>query len=504
MLNQKIIVLAFFGLCMLANYANAKKVVCYYTNWAQYRQPGGKFYPEDVDANLCTHIIYSFAKLDGNSELAAYEWNDESTSWSKGMYERATDLKARNPNLKIMIAVGGWNHGSGKFSNMVTDSSLRSKFVSTAVTFLTKNKFDGLDLDWEYPGSRAGSRYSDKQLFTTLTRELKAAFASRGLLLSAAVSAGKSTIDSGYEVAAVSQNLDFINLMAYDLHGSWESFAGFNAPLYGSSGSDQLSVDYAVNYWISKGASPEKLILGLGTYGRSFTLSSSASAPGSGTSGAGTAGRLTREGGFMAYYEICEKLSTGWSSGYSNTQKVPYAYSGNQWVGYDNPDSLRLKAQYAMSKSLGGIMFWALDLDDFKGEFCGQGTYPLIRSAIAGMGDSTIVVNTPAPVTNQPNVVYTNPPVTFTNPPVIYTNPPVTNPPIVYTNPPTTTVTYPSGSVCFRGDGHYADKSTGCSRFYQCVWTGTAYAQVYYTTCPNGLLFDENITACNWASLVTC
>ena len=62
----------------------AYRRVCYYTNWAQYRNGAGKFFPENVDPTLCTHIIYSFAKMVGN-KLTAYEWNDESTPWKKGM-----------------------------------------------------------------------------------------------------------------------------------------------------------------------------------------------------------------------------------------------------------------------------------------------------------------------------------------------------------------------------------------------------------------------------------
>lgn len=77
--------------------------------------------------------------------------------------------------------------------------------------------------------------------------------------------------------------------MAYDLHGSWESFLGFNAPLYAN---DQLNVDYAVKYWLSLGCSPEKLTLGLGTYGRSFTMSSQSATPNSGASGPGTQGSV--------------------------------------------------------------------------------------------------------------------------------------------------------------------------------------------------------------------
>lgn len=82
-------------------------VVCYFTNWSQYRTGAGKFLTSYMDANLCTHIIYAFAKLDGNSQLAAFEWNDESTSWSKGQFELVQDLRKQNPNLKVLLAVGG-------------------------------------------------------------------------------------------------------------------------------------------------------------------------------------------------------------------------------------------------------------------------------------------------------------------------------------------------------------------------------------------------------------
>ena len=59
--------------------------VCYYTNWAQYRPAGGTFFPENLDVTLCTHIMYAFAVIDTNNQIKAFEWNDETTSWSKGM-----------------------------------------------------------------------------------------------------------------------------------------------------------------------------------------------------------------------------------------------------------------------------------------------------------------------------------------------------------------------------------------------------------------------------------
>jgi chitinase len=108
--------------------------------------------PESIDPYLCTHLIYAFAKVEGDT-ISPYEWNDESTSWSKGLYERTMKLKEQNSELKILLAIGGWNHGSGPFSKMANDDSMRSKFVQNSVNFLVKHGFDGLELDWEYPGS---------------------------------------------------------------------------------------------------------------------------------------------------------------------------------------------------------------------------------------------------------------------------------------------------------------------------------------------------------------
>lgn len=147
--------------------ARSYKIVCYYTNWAQYRPKPGSFFPENIDPKLCTHIIFAFAKLSETYELKEFEWNDESTPWSKGMYERVVQLKIVNPELKVLLAVGGefwiyykyfrdifdtifkflgWNHGSLSFSNMASDTAKRANFVAKSVEFLKKNKFDGLGI----------------------------------------------------------------------------------------------------------------------------------------------------------------------------------------------------------------------------------------------------------------------------------------------------------------------------------------------------------------------
>lgn len=117
-----------------------KLFVCYYSNWSQYRPKGGTFLPEDIDPTLCTHIIFAFAVV-RDDRIKSFEWNDEG---EKGLYARVVALKAKNPALKVLIGVGGWNHGSLPFSNMVHSEVMRRNFVKNCVEFIKEHKFDGL------------------------------------------------------------------------------------------------------------------------------------------------------------------------------------------------------------------------------------------------------------------------------------------------------------------------------------------------------------------------
>ncbi|PVD35636.1 hypothetical protein C0Q70_02599 [Pomacea canaliculata] len=140
--------------------------VCYYTNWSQYRKEEGKFLPANIDPFLCTHLVFAFAKVDNRWQLAPYEWNDIQYPY---LYRQFNDLKKKNPHLKTLLAVGGWTHGSGPFTQMVRDQSNRRIFLDHAVQYLRTHGFDGLDLDWEYPANR-GSPPEDKDNFSYLIK----------------------------------------------------------------------------------------------------------------------------------------------------------------------------------------------------------------------------------------------------------------------------------------------------------------------------------------------
>ncbi|XP_048764579.2 acidic mammalian chitinase-like isoform X2 [Ostrea edulis] len=358
--------------------------VCYYTNWAQYREAPARFTPEDIKPELCTHLIYAFAKLEG-SQLETSEWNDPQ------MYERFNDLKNRNRELKTLLAVGGWNAGSRAFSPMAGTIENRLLFMNSAIDFLRKYKFDGLDLDWEYP-TRRGGRPEDKENFAKLVQLLREAFDREALrsgkprlLLSAAVPTSKDLVDQAYDITTLAKHLDFINLMTYDFHGGWESSVGHNSPLYSRRSETEtqrtMNTNWAAQYWAQNGVPKDKLNIGIATYGRTFSLADSQKDRqiGAAAVAPGRPGQYTRETGFLSYYEVCQMQDRRNGKIYRDEeQSVPYYVTGNTWVGYDDVYSVKNKAKWVLQEGYGGSMVWSLSLDDFN-KMCSTSsrTYPL-------------------------------------------------------------------------------------------------------------------------------
>ncbi|XP_036623888.1 chitinase-3-like protein 2 [Trichosurus vulpecula] len=370
-----------FVTLMLLQGGSAYKLICYFTNWSQYRPGLGYFVPETIDPHLCTHLIYSFANIN-NNKITPNEWNDVT------QYHSFNDLKKRNPNLKTLLSIGGSVFGSKGFHPMVDSSESRSTFINSVIPFLRHNDFNGLDIDWIFP------ELNEKPFFASLIHELAIAFQEEAkksgkekLLLSVAVASGRQKIDNSYEIKDLASDVDFVNLLSFDFHGSWDNplVTGHNSPLrkgkQDQRSSAYYNVEYAVNYWKTQGMPGEKIIMGIPMYGRSFTLSTPASNSGVGApaNAAGTPGQFTAEAGFLAYYEVCQFLQ-GATVKKIPEQQVPYAVKGNQWVGYDDVESVDIKAQYLKNSGLGGAMIWSIDLDDFTGEFCKKGRFPLLQA----------------------------------------------------------------------------------------------------------------------------
>ncbi|XP_076284259.1 chitinase-3-like protein 1 [Lasioglossum baleicum] len=464
----KVALLVAFMATMAANVQAEKKIVCYFGSWTVYRPGNGQIAIEDINPRLCTHMIYSFIGINTDGTVRILDaWADLADGGGKNGFGKFTSLAKQN-DVKALIAIGGWNEGSTKFSQVVSNPQTRSRLVQDVVSFLQRYNFDGFDVDWEYPNQRGGQP-SDKENFVALLRELRQAFDSRGYILSVAVGAAEKSASQSYIINQVGQYAHLINLMTYDMNGSWNKVTGINAPLYASDSEQgeqaKLNVDASVRYWLSNGAPADKLIVGIPSYGRTFTLANpSNNGVGAPATGPGNAGPYTREAGMLGYNEICESVSQGgWTIRREDQQRVPYAVKGNQWVGYDDVDSVREKCDYITSRNLGGAMMWSIETDDFRG-ICGL-KYPLLTKMNEVLRG--IVPQPPNPPPNPPP-----------------TPKPTPAPP----GPP------PSG-LCNK-EGYVRDPND-CSIFYYCQNVQGQWKMIQFH-CPAGTAFDPSIVACNY------
>lgn len=237
-------------------------------------------------------------------------WLDLEENWGLGTMKKFNNLKKTNSNLKTLVAVGGWNEGSETFSDVAQNNVLRALFAKDAAEFCIRHKFDGLDVDWEYPAQRDGDPTVDRENFVDLLSDLRKELSKHGLLLTAAVAAAETSASISYNIPEICKYLDFINLMTYDLHGPWEATTGHHAALHAGPNDvtvtqQQLNVESCVIFWLNAGAPAEKLNLGVAFYGRSFTLrSANENDIGAPSSGPGQGGPYSHESGFLGYNEV--------------------------------------------------------------------------------------------------------------------------------------------------------------------------------------------------------
>ncbi|XP_013402694.1 chitinase-3-like protein 1 [Lingula anatina] len=454
--------------------------VCFYGGWSRERLGAGRFDASFINGTLCTHVVYAFAKIVNG--IMVPDNND--SAQEEVYYAELQAVRNQYPHLKILLSVGGWLLGSGPFSSFARNYSQRLTFASHALADLRRWGFDGLDVNWEYPGSRYGSSAMDKVNYVELLKDIYFAFEVEGmmtglqrLLLTATVPAGRIAIDNGFNIPEISNWLDFVIIMTYDYHGSWlHSPTGHNAPLYPEEQevNKELNVDWSVMYWIKHGYPPEHIVLGLAAYGRTYTLyNGNWTHIGAPAAGGGGMGDYTKTDGINAYYEICSKLDNGYSLVWNDAQKVHYAFNNQtmDWVGFDSPKSIAIKTKYAMSLGLGGIMMWSLDLDDFGGSFCNQSQYPLLTAAYL-VQTSNLTVEAVEKIYPMDGTVY---------------QPKVR---------PECTLNF----TCPEIHGLYPHPCPdSCDRFIHC-----AFYRPNEKMCPPGLLYSKELQWCEYPWMVTC
>eukprot|EP00475_Leptophrys_vorax_P010120 TRINITY_DN1679_c0_g1_i1.p1 TRINITY_DN1679_c0_g1~~TRINITY_DN1679_c0_g1_i1.p1 ORF type:complete len:488 (-),score=149.58 TRINITY_DN1679_c0_g1_i1:357-1820(-) len=364
------------------------KYAVYTTEWAQYYKtrptqwcvPYGNT-PAHLTASLYTHVLYAFARIDRDtSTVMTVEYNAESV-----LIPQAVGLKKENPNLKVIVSIGGWSFSTSTgafapgstygdqdakyiFPNVTLDATKRATFIASAVQFCEKWGFDGIDIDWEWP-----SNEQERTGFTTLLMDLRAATSAKGLLLTTALRGSPTAGFDNYELTKIHPYVDFINLMTYDYHGgAWETNVPVqvHTPILDCKNNTNFDITGAVNHYLSQGVPASKINMGLATYGRTFKVGSATDSLGADSLGAGVIGACTLEVGLLAYFEIERALNNVF---HEEDKQLMAAYgtfkstsTGPQYnvVTFDTANTHRLKMCWLRARGLGGVMIWDGESDD--------------------------------------------------------------------------------------------------------------------------------------------
>jgi chitinase len=317
--------------------------------------------PGDVDVEKLTRINYAFANIHDGKIVEGFP-NDAAN------FATLNAMRKLNPSLKILVSVGGWLW-SGGFSDAVLTEQSRKVFIDSAVVFIEKYDLDGLDIDWEYPAMQGATNHfrpEDTKNYTTVLRELRERFNQeekklhRPLYLSIATG-GEQSFLAHTEMSKVQKYVDTVNLMAYDYHEPDDSpTTGANAPLYTNPNDPKpVSANASVLAYEAAGVPASKIVLGVPFYGHVWGDVPDAN-HGLFEPGKPVKGVFARYGNIVATMINPMTPDNGYVRYWDPASKVPYLYNAEKriFISYDDPESMSLKAQYAVDHKLAGIMFW--------------------------------------------------------------------------------------------------------------------------------------------------
>ncbi|KAF8984718.1 Endochitinase 1 [Entomortierella lignicola] len=363
----------------------AQRVVGYYGKTAGGECPDyPSFAPSSLPYDLYTHLNFAFVMINDDGVIEMQHPNDDA------LYKELNDLKIKKPSLKTAVTVGGWDMDMAHYSKMVSTPANRQKFIQSAITYMRKYNFDGIDFDWEYPSDKLrGGHDNDPENFVAFLREFREAANAEvlqpgreRLLLSIALPGGPFH-GQYFTIPELAKYVDWFNIMAYNLHGQWEEQVFCAAPLYDTAAKSKYlgySVDDAVKSMAPTSVDPNKFNLGLSLSGVTFTLKDpSQTTPGSPAIGPG--GEGCQEKGAMAYFETlklqnnfkgtkAKSIADNFNRKVTQEPKMDevgkcmyMVVNDNQWVGYDTAETFKLKIDYLKKVGFGGVSIWSMDSD---------------------------------------------------------------------------------------------------------------------------------------------
>jgi len=313
-------------------------VLGYYPSWVAH--PDTK----EIRYDRFTHLAHAFVQADPQGRLKE----------DKAIPHREVLRRAHEKNVKVLLSLGG--AASGKiFRAIVRDDEIRRRYVEAVSRLITDSGYDGVDVDWE-PTENA----EDRQGTVTLVRALREALPDRLLTMAAPAS---DWYGRWWDVDALKDRVDLLNVMSYDFHGPWSGHAGHNAPLHGADDDEDgkgSNVAAAMTYWAETRKWPkDRLNLGIPCYGSGFAVRSWHRKP---------AGKAAHE--TIDAHDVPGLLQDGWRRAWDAAVGVPTLLKEGvaEIISYEDAESAALKGAWAREYRLRGIFFWNIEQDWVDGD----------------------------------------------------------------------------------------------------------------------------------------
>ncbi|OGU74747.1 MAG: hypothetical protein A3H45_10635 [Ignavibacteria bacterium RIFCSPLOWO2_02_FULL_55_14] len=359
-----------------------REVIGYYPSW-KWRSGNAWLSPENIPYEKLTMINYAFFSPAPDGNLTGVDTVGDAIilrgeavggpiprARSKGLIEYAHSFSVR-----VVLSIGGWGD-SGNFSAVASSEAGRRAFARSCVDAIRRFKFDGIDVDWEYPtyaphNGKPEDTENCLRLFRTLRDSLDAYEdrVGRPILLTAAIPATDMHA-SGFNMPALAPLLDYVNVMTYDFYGSLDPISGHNAALFGTCGGDSTrSVDASLRLFTEHyGIPASKITLGIPFYGKTFAICGGPCSP------YGRADSATSSVRSIEYAAI-DGTMRGFLRSWDNVAQVPFAVdtTRNIFLTYDDEYSVALKAEYVINHGVAGVIIW-----EITGDQLGQGKSPLL------------------------------------------------------------------------------------------------------------------------------
>ncbi|RYN58904.1 hypothetical protein AA0114_g1804 [Alternaria tenuissima] len=358
------------GAYHLRRWCLALTCTSYWAGWSLTTRSCSKRTIDDVPVGSLTHLNLAFAYIEPETfEIVPMPRTPDD------VFSQITNLKQKAPGLKIWISLGGWTYSDNGtdtqavWGDLARTGANRYKFAANLHKFMKTWGFDGVDLDWEYPGAPdRGGKPDDPGNFVLLLEALNTVFELAGDDYGISFTAPSSYwYLRWFKIDLLWKYVSWINLMSYDLHGSWDAPGTYIGP-YVFAHTNKTEIKESLDLFWRMGVPADRINLGIGFYGRSYTLEdANCNKPGCKHSAPGVAGQCTGESGILSFAEIESYIKRfNLEKIYDKEAGVKYLAwgSNNQWVSYDDEETLQDKVDFAKEQGLLGLFVWSIDLDD--------------------------------------------------------------------------------------------------------------------------------------------